>query len=170
MRTLVFALLFEIVGIVGCGGGLHPAPKDGVVVDSLPKAGDASPIGSCSNPWSGDNDPRSVCSVDCNSNDATSDVTAHIVQAAIGAGSFVAHVKQTRPVSADITFTAVTALWSGHFFNFEDTSSQLPLKFHLLTRGGGAGDIDNIQIYTNDNDPSGGPVNAGSLVCALRGN
>ena len=108
--------------------------------------------------------------MDCSSNDPASDVTVHIAQTGIRSGAFLAHVQQTRPRAADIRFTAVTASWSGHFFNFDDVSSQLPLKFHLLTRGAVTGDLDNVEVYTNDADLSGGPVNVNALVCSIGGN
>jgi hypothetical protein len=57
------------------------------------------------------------------------------------------------------------------FLQLDDTSSQLPLKFHLLTRGAGVPyDLDNIEVYTNRNHLSGGPVSVNALTCVLAGN
>jgi hypothetical protein len=124
----------------------------------------------CAGPWSGSNLPSSVCSVSCTSSTTSSDVMVQIAQTAPRSGGFIAHVKQTQPVATDMTFTSVSAAWSGDFFNFIDTSSQLPLKFHLLTRGAGAADLNNVEIYTNDSDLTGGPVNVGALNCTMQGN
>jgi hypothetical protein len=161
MRALV--LVATLLGTIGCGGGGSPGGVTATKDMALPTT-------ACAKPWSGSNDPHSVCKVDCSSNAASSDVTVHIVQTAVGSAAFVAHVQQTRPAAADLTFAAVSASWSGHFFNFADTTSQLPLKFHLLTRGGGANDLDNVEVYTNDSDLTGGPVNVGALICTVGGN
>jgi hypothetical protein len=63
----------------------------------------------------------------------------------------------------------VSAGWSGHFFDFGDVSSQLPLKFHLLARGQHEG-IDDVEVYTDDDSFSGGPVDVSGLDCTLQRN
>jgi hypothetical protein len=153
MRTLISAsILFGSALLVGCGptgGTLHAT---------------------CAGAWSGSNVPASVCAVYCLSNTPSSDVAVQIVQTAEQSAAFIAHVKQTRPTATDMTFNSVSAIWSGHFFNFVDSSSQLPLQFHLLTRGAPPPDLDNVEVFTNGSNETGGPVNVNGLICNIQGN
>jgi hypothetical protein len=112
-------------------------------------------------------DANLICSVDCASMSADSDVAVHVVPVAPHATAFVATVSQTRPVVVDDVFPATTASWSGHFYNLDDGTSLAPLRFHLLVgRQPGEG---NVEIYTDPNTLKGGPVNVDPLDCKLRG-
>jgi hypothetical protein len=138
--VLFFAALSGLI-LSSCGGGIHCAQSGRYQ----------------------DNDPLSVCTVDCNSAQADSDAVAHIEQT--GPNAFAAGVTQTRPAAANRRFTLVTAGWSGHFFNFQDATSGLPLKFHMLTRGSPT--EGNLELYTDDNTLGGGPVGVQSLNCTI---
>jgi hypothetical protein len=106
-------------------------------------------------------DPTTVCMVRCTSPIASPDVSVLVVPTAPHASTFVATVHQTAPTMVNLTFTSTVANWSGHFFNFDDMTSQLPEKFHVLVSG--AGGPSNVEVYTTD--LSTGIVHSQQLDC-----
>jgi hypothetical protein len=127
-------------------------------------AAPCAPFSAAAEPMS---DPSLICAVDCTSAASDSDASVHVDPTAAHAVTFAARVRQSKPSAVDDAFPAVTASWSGHFYNLDDGTSLAPLKFHLLVgRTPGEG---NVEIYTDDNTLTGGPVNVGTLNCELRG-
>jgi hypothetical protein len=111
-----------------------------------------------------------VCFVHCASTASDTDVYVDISQTAHASGTFIAHVVQSQPSAVDMTFTDVTASWSGHFFNFQDvtTYASLPLYFHTLASGPSS--IANIEVYVDPNTYLGGPVHSSVVSCTTLGN
>jgi hypothetical protein len=63
-----------------------------------------------------------------------------------------------------MVFTDAVPSWSGHFFNFDDMTSQLPWKFHALA--GPAGSPSNAQLYQQN--LGDGPIDA-MITCRAHG-
>jgi hypothetical protein len=148
ITVVMMRFLLGLLAVTACG-------------DSTPVC---APFDAAKEPMS---DPALICAVDCTSASADSDVIVHVTPTAAHATTFVAEVKQTRPSAVDDTFLAVRASWSGHFYNLGDTTTLAPLMFHLLVgRTPGEG---NVEIYTDVNTMSGGPVTVSGLNCQPRG-
>ena len=111
-------------------------------------------------------DPRSVCFTFCTSADPSSDATAAIGQTGPASATFIANVTQSTPSAVDMTFTVVTASWSGDFFNFYDTTMTSSAdSFHELSRGQ---PMDgNLEVYVTPSAEDSGPVYASALNCVL---
>jgi hypothetical protein len=93
-------------------------------------------------------DPRRVRVVHCKSADPTSDATVTIRQTHVESGEFRANVEQHVPLTVQRRVHPVCASWSGHFFNFEDGPFEQE-SFHVRTRGLGASDGDNLQLWSD---------------------
>lgn len=148
-----------LVGVVlatsffaGCNSGLRCQDPNGVGCAGT----NAYPI----------DDPRSICHVCCESNSSRSDAYTELAQTGVASGRFVAVVAQTRPYGGTSSFTAVEVSRVGEYFSFDDRTSNLPLSYHLFTRG--REDDGNVQVYFQV--PMDGPVSAAPLNCKIARN
>jgi hypothetical protein len=119
----------------------------------------------------GSSDPRSVRVVRCASATAASNARVKIVQTGFESGEFRAIVVQTRPRWVVRMFDRTCALGSGHFFNFADSADMNTDLFHVRTRGGGAEDGDNLQVYRDRGHHSAQiDLRVGELSCSIERN
>jgi hypothetical protein len=147
-----------VVGLVACTDDQHAAPP----VDASPDG--PFPAPRCSGTYT-PSDASTVCAVRCTSTNPNSDVAVALDQTAAGSALFTVRVIQHVPTATDDTFDDATASWSGDFFNFAGSNSSS--QFHLLAADG---QVANVEVYSDANTMSGGPVNVSSLDCTIVGN